>query len=282
MRAFLAVFAIVLLAFGASILYYRGDFGLPGKTQTATTSPAQSTETGTPPSNPGSTFDIAQSPNSTTTLGTTSVTYSTISIQQDPVGSVQVGNSVDLKALGKVASSGALLPVSTTWSLADANLGTLSGSQGVSVTFTAAKAGTAKITAKLQNLTATANVTVKSSVLGSSANQSNTPTSGSSTTTTPPAGGPAKPAVTAVEIRLFDTNGSRLNTGDTRTYTAQVFYSDGTLKSTDVNWSVNPGDLGSLNRTKGSSVGFKANRSGNGTLTATLGSLSASLYLQVN
>lgn len=280
MRAFLAVFAIVLLAFGASILYYRGDFGLPGKTQTATTNSTQSTETGTPPSNPGSTFDIAQSPNSgAPALGTTSVTYSTISIQQDPVGSVEVGKSVDFKALGKVAGSGAPLPVNATWTLADISLGTLSNTQGTSVNFTATKAGATKITAKLQNLVATSNVTVKAAVLGTTSNQTNTQTPATTTTTTTTT---AKPAVTPVEIRLYDTNGSRLNTGDTRTYTAQVFYSDGTLKATNVNWSLNPGDLGTLNRTKGSSVDFKANRSGNGTLNATLGSLSASLYIQVN
>ena len=276
MRAFIAVFAIVLLAFGASILYYRGDFGGPAKPDTTTISSTQSTSDGTPPSNPGSAFDIAQSPNSPTTLGaaTPAPAYSSLSITQTPTGNIQVGNSVDFKAMGKDTKTAALVNVNADWTVSDATIGTLTSSKGESTTFNGLKPGTAKITAKYQSLTATTNAVVVAKVLGTPTNSTTAPTT---TTTTP-----AKPAVTAVEIRLYDTNGTRLNSGDTRTYTAQVFYSDGTLKSVDVNFSVDPGDLGTLNRTKGSSVDFKASRSGNGSLKATLGNLTSSLHIQIN
>lgn len=279
MKAFIAVFAIVLLAFGASILYYRGDFGVPGKSPTTLPSSTQSTLKDNSPSNPGSSFNIAGSPIAPSTLGSTATppvvvpTYSSLAIAQDPSGSVKEQSTVSLKSTAK-DKNGTLVSVGATWVVDDSNIGTLSTTSGTEVTFTAKKAGKIKVTASYQSLTAFVTITVvsKEPVLGAT-------TSGS--TNTPPAQ-PTKPAVTPVEIRLYDTNGSRLNNGDTRTYTAQVFYSDGTLKSVDVNWSLDPGDLGSLNRTKGSSVDFKATRSGSGNLKASLGNLSSSLYIQVN
>lgn len=268
MKAFIAVFAIVLLAFGASILYYRGDFGLSKKTPVTTVSQTPSNSTATPPTNPGSAFDIAKGPATPPEvlgLPATQPVYTLLSIKRGFEGNVEVGSSLDLKVMAK-DSGEALVNVEGTWSVSDSSVGSLSGASGTSVTFNGLKPGTAKITAKYRSLVNSINVMVVAKVLGATA----TPVT------------PAKPAVTAVEIRLYDTNGSRLNNGDTRTYTAQVYYSDGTLKSVDVNWSVDPTDLGSLSRTKGSSVDFKASRSGSGNLKATLGNLSTSLYVQVN
>lgn len=271
MKAFIAVFAIVLLAFGASILYYRGDFGAFNKPVATTSTSTQSTPNTNSQSNPGSSFDIAKNPVSPSTLGTATPppavvpTYLSLAITQDPVGSVKEEASVNLMSTAK-DKNGALVSVGSSWAVADSSIGSLSATSGADVTFVAKKAGKTKVTASFQSLksTITVTVTAKEPVLGA-------------TTTAP-----AKPAVTPVEIRLYDTNGSRMSTGDTRTFTAQVFYSDGTLKSVDVNWSVDPSDLGSLSRTKGSSVDFKASRSGGGTLRASLDNLSSSLYIQVN
>jgi|GEM_PF-3809695 hypothetical protein len=273
MKSFIAVFAVVLLAFGASILYYRGDFGSSSQTPAPKNESTQSTPKVNSPSNPGSSFDIAAKPNSSSTLGATTTppvaepTYLSLVINQTPTGSVKEQASVNFKSTAK-DKNGALVGVAANWSVTDASVGTLSATSGTDVTFAAKKVGKTKVTASYQSLTATVTVTVVSAgpVLGAE--------------TAAPA--PEKPAVTPVEIRLYDTNGSRLNSGDTRTYTAQVFYSDNSLKSVDVAWSVDPGDLGSLNKTKGSSVDFKAGRSGSGTLKATLNNLTSSLYLQVN
>ena len=280
MRAFIAVFAIVLLAFGASILYYRGDFGPIGKNPTPTsTDQTANTSTVGIPANPSSAFNIAQGPStSTNTTGNTisqtanPPTYVSLSVTPSPIGSIKVGDTKDLKAMAK-DKSGVLVNVNATWTVVDSGVGDLSNSQGTSTTFTAKKVGKTKVTATYQDLMNTVDVSViaKTPVLGAA-----TDTTGTGTTAS------VKPAVTPVEIRLYDTNGTRLNNGDTRNYTAQVFYSDGSLKSVDVNWSVDPGDLGTLSRTKGSSVDFKASRTGNGNLKATLGNLSASLYIQVN
>lgn len=254
---------------------------MPGKPVATTPSQTQSTPNPNSPSNPGSSFDIAKSPTNPSALGVTTPppavvtpTYLSLTINQDPAGSVKEEASATLKTMAK-DSGAALVNVAASWTVADSSIGTLSGTPGTEVTFTAKKAGKTKVTASFQSLKATTTITVisKDPVLGA--------------TTAPP----AKPAVTPVEIRLYDgnstgdpnnQNGTSFKVGDSRSFSAKVFYSDGTLRSVDVNWSVDPSDLGSLNRTKGSSVDFKASRNGSGNLKATLDNLSTSLYIQVN
>lgn len=273
MKTFLAVFAVILLAFGASILYYRGDFG----GQKNSTKPAnQVTDNGNVADvNSSNITQPANPPKETKVLAETTTTFQFVSleIKQVIAGNIKVGQSMTFTVLGK-DKDGKKATVPAAWLLSDTSVASLDKNEGEEVVLTGLKIGKTKLTAAANNLNTSVNLVIVAAPVLAATTTSNTGVG----TTTPAATVQIKPYA----IYLFDPNGNRFNVGETRTFTSQVQYTDNSVKTPDLNWSLDPSDLGSLDHTSGSSVTFKANRSGNGSLKAVFGNLTSSLQIQVN
>ena len=278
MKTFLVIFSIVLLAFGASILYYRSGSGKPNSpsSSNSTTSgkPATSNPVASVPSqNSGqSAADVL----SETTGPAPSVKLLSLEIRQSQTGILNVGKQRVYTGVAK-DETGAVVTVGVAWSLSNVSLGTLSTTQGSETVLTAKKVGVGKMLASFENLKAERDLEV-GALTG--------PVLGSATTNPPSQIDSAVQAVPnpkPVELRIYDTSGRRFNVNESRTYNGRVLYSDNTERKVEtITWSVDPSDLGSLNSATGTDVTFTAKRTGTGSLKASFENLSTSVYLLVN
>lgn len=291
MKTFLVVFAVVLLVFGASILYYRNG-GAPVPSVQNGTNQSNSQNKSNPvsvnlPSQSNSSVTSNLTSGNTQGAQTGASNYSSLEIRSAQTGSLKVGESRTFSAVA-IDSSGAAVSVNASWSVSNPSLGTITSTSGTEVKFTAKKEGSGNLVAVYQSLKAEKAVSVAVSSTTLSASTANTagtaPTPAAKPVTTYAVGTPAEGTeVKPYEIRITDPSGGRFNVGDSRTFTAQVLYTDNSLKTVNLTWSLNPGGLGSLNTNNGSSVTFTAQSAqSGGTLTATLGNISSSVYIQIN
>ncbi len=263
MKAFLVIFSIFLLVFGASILYYRS--GPSGGGGTLPPGPGKGSK------NPAASASAGFLANKILSgeVGPEKVDYRKLEIRQDKSGSLKSGESRIFTAVAE-DDKGVKLTVAVAWLSANPLLGNLSGTLGSETKFTAVKEGQGKIMAQLESLKAEKEIIVSG---GSLAPAGQTLLSTNGQVTVP---------VRAMEIRIYDPSGARFNVNESRTYTAKVLYANSQEKKVEIDWGLKPADLGSLNKVKGSEVVFTARRSGGGILKAAFEGLSASLYLQVN
>lgn len=273
MKAFIGVLAVLLLVFGASVIYFRGDFNVDKKLTIEngqlTKGKAETQKTG------------AVAGQSTPVV---TPKFSSLEVLQSEIPALKVSESRTLTAVAK-DETGALVSVEANWRLSNPNLGTLSTVIGTETKFTARKIGKVKVLVSYKEWKTEKEFEVLSGTVAGVTTSvvSTAPTTTASTTSTGNVGvGSTLPPVAPFEIKLYDPTGSRFNIGESRSFTAQVQYTDNSVKTPDLDWLISPSDLGSLDRSKGASVSFKALKSGSGTIKATLGNLSSSLYLQVN
>lgn len=277
MKAFVGVLGVLLLLFGASIIYFRGDFNVGGKTSNKVIS------------NKGNESndqkkEVNQAPTITSNPAPVVVSkYTTLEIRQNKLGSAKIGETRIYTAVAK-DETGAVVTVDAQWSLAKPSLGSLSLASGPETKFVAQTSGKGKILASFKDLKAEKEVEVGAgAVAGVTTGVPVTSATQTSSTTVYAVGTTAQSTeIKPYAIYLYDPSGNRFNIGESRTFTSQVQYVDNNVKTPELIWSVEPSDLGTLDKTKGSSVIFKASRSGSGNLKATFENLSASLYIQVN
>lgn len=275
MKAFVAVLAVLLLLFGASIIYFRGDFNL-GKNLSPKVSESKDQKTG-----PGAKTETAPSAPVAANPTPEATKYTTLEIRQNKLGAIKIGEERIYTAVAR-DDTGAAITVDAGWSLTSPNLGSLSLAQGPETKFTAKAPGKGKILASFKEIKAEKDIEVGSGAVAGATVKNSTTATTNSTTIYAVGTSSQSTEVKPYAIRLYDPSGNRFNVGETRTFTSQVQYTDNSVKTPDLTWSVDPSDLGSLDKTKGSSVTFRANRGGSGTLKAVLDNLSASLYIQIN